>query len=324
MTQLAMEGQSVRKPLKTGLDITVLMGGPSTERDVSLTSGQAVAEALQRLGHRVTRADISPHDTTALDRKGAQLVFIVLHGAFGESGEVQALCESRSLPYTGSGVSASALAMDKCRAKQVYRAAGLATPDWVVLGRDHARPAEGDLDRLGLPAVIKPIDGGSSVDVTIARSAAERDMQVHHVLSTYGSVLVERFIAGREFTVGVLGERALPPIEIVTQREFYDKTAKYADDAGTQYRFDHGLAPDAQAQLGRLALEAHRALGCRDMSRTDFILDAAGNAHILETNTIPGFTSHSLLPKAAQRVGLSFDDLVAKLVAMAISRAPAK
>jgi D-alanine-D-alanine ligase len=314
---IAMEGavNRVRTSART-LDVTVLLGGPSSERDVSLVSGSAVADGLERAGHCVRRADISPSDTRALD-----VVFPVLHGPFGESGEVQELCERRGLRYVGSGPRASWLGMDKVTAKEIFRQAGLATPDWVVVQEaDSTVGGPADLAGIGLPCVLKPVDGGSSVDVTIARNVAARNEALDDLLGRYSRALVEAFIAGREFTVGILGEQALPVLEIIPAREFYDKIAKYQDGAGTRYVFDHGLAPQAARAMQEAALTAHRSLGCRDMSRVDFILDDQGVPYVLELNTIPGFTSHSLLPMAAKQAGIGFDQLVDRLVTMAMER----
>jgi len=309
------------------LDVTVLLGGPSAEREVSLASGAAIADALERVGHRVARADIDPGDATALDREGVEVVFIALHGDFGESGDVQQLCEQRRLAYTGSGPAASALALDKDAAKAAFRRAGLATPHWAVLQAPGAEDPAGAADRApdllddaALPVVVKPVDGGSSVDVTIARTAAQRDGAAAALIERYGRALVERFVPGRELTVGILGDRALPLLEIVPARAFYDYTAKYSDDAGTRYVFDHGLDATTVERARAAALAAHRALGCRDFSRVDFVLDAAGVPQVLEVNTIPGFTSHSLLPKAAARAGISFEVLVDRLLRMAAAR----
>ena len=313
------------QPYRTArpLDVTVLMGGPSDEREVSLLSGSAIAAGLERAGHRVTCADISPEDTSALDRPGIDVVFIALHGEFGESGEVQDLCEQRSLRYTGSGPRASRLAMDKASAKQFFRRNDLPTPDWMIVEAYHD-PAEvaGWLGELPPPVVVKPVDGGSSVHVVIARNAEQRDSAMGQVLDCYGRVLLERFVPGREMTVGILGEKVLPVLEIVPAESFYDYHAKYADDAGTRYEFDMDLPAETLAQLQANARTAHQCLGCRDMSRVDFILDGDGQGHILEINTIPGFTSHSLLPMAARRDGIGFDELVDRIAQMAMDRKP--
>ncbi len=318
----AMEGERCDIPrTERACDVTVLMGGPSAEREVSLVSGTAIAEGLQRAGHRVTRADISPADVSALDREDLEVVFIALHGLFGESGEVQKLCEARGLPYTGSGRRASELAMDKAAAKQLFKRAGLATPDWMIVEEFHPPEMVAEwLEQLPPPVVVKPVDGGSSVDVTIALNPAARDAAMEDVLDRYSRVMVERFVQGRELTVGILGARALPLLEIVPTRGFYDYTAKYADDAGTEYRFDHGLNAETVRRIQEEALAAHNVIGCRDMSRVDFLLDAQGVSHVLEVNTIPGFTGHSLLPMAAREAGIEFEQLVDALVAMAARR----
>jgi D-alanine-D-alanine ligase len=309
------------------LDITVLMGGPSSEREVSLVSGEAIAAALERNGHKVTRSDISPSDVSALKRKGIDVVFIALHGAFGESGEVQTLCERHGLRYIGSPAKASESAMNKASAKEYFRKAGLNVADDIVVhkgsggaGHFSDQATQSFIEKLGLPIVIKPVDGGSSVDVVIACTAAQRDAELSRLVDRYGCMMVERFIGGRELTVGILGEQALPVIEIVPDGAFYDYRAKYSDQAQTRYVFDHGLAPEIVQTLQQHALDAHRSLGCRDMSRVDFILTPEGKAYVLEINTIPGFTSHSLLPKAAAKVGITFEQLVERIVRMAMAR----
>jgi D-alanine-D-alanine ligase len=315
----ATEGTSVAQGKSAEvLDITVLMGGPSAERDVSILSGTAIADALQRRRHHVTRADITPGDTSALDREGIDVVFIALHGEFGESGEVQELCEARHLRYTGSGPRASELALDKAATKQIAKRASIPTPDWMILEEFHS-PAQIAqwLPELGVPVVLKPVDGGSSLDITIARTETGRDRALELLLDKYGRALLERFVPGRELTVGILDDEPLPVLEIVPGREFYDYAAKY-DDAGTEYSFGHGLAADVTKNIQAAARAVHRALGCRHMSRVDFLLDEAGTAWLLEINTIPGFTSHSLLPMAAAKVGIDFDELVDRIARMAM------
>ncbi len=317
----SLTGQAQPRKAKQVLDVTVLMGGPSTEREVSLVSGNAIADALERLGHKVTRADITPENTSALDRAGADVVFIAMHGKFGESGDVQDLCESRGLRYTGCGPTASRLGIDKHASKVAWRQAGLITADWATIDASHTPAMRAKLlSPIPLPSVIKPVDGGSSVDLTIARDAATRDAAIDGLLAKYGQAMVEQFIAGRELTVGIVGETVLPIIQIVPAREYYDYTAKYADGAGTEYRFDHGLDEGLALAIQQAALQAYQCLGCRDMSRVDFILADNGVPYVLEINTIPGFTSHSLLPKAAAKAGVSFDQLVERIVNMAMAR----
>ena len=318
---LAAEGleERILKP-RLSLDITVLMGGPSSEREVSLMSGSAIADGLVAAGHRVTRADISPTDTSVLDRPGIDVVFIALHGAFGEDGGVQQMCEDRHLRYIGSPPEASALAMDKIASRKRFSAAGLVVPKGVVLTATERTGQTDELDRLGLPVVLKPVDGGSSVDITIAKTLSARDAAVATLLDKYGRALAEEFVAGREFTVGILGRRPLPVLEIIPAREFYDYTAKYADGSGTRYVFDHGLGGAVVRAIQAGALLAHESLGCRDLSRVDFIVTPGGLPVVLEVNTIPGFTSHSLVPMAAARAGLSFPQLVDRIVMMAMQR----
>ncbi len=320
----ATEGAEARKNSATRvLDITVLMGGPSAEREVSLMSGNAIADGLQRRGHNVTRADILPNDPSALDRNGIDVVFIALHGDFGESGEVQRLCQEHRLRYTGSGPRASQLAIDKAATKQIVKRVGLTTPDWMIVEDFHAPNQIAQwLPELELPVVLKPVDGGSSVDITIAHTRQARDEALDSLLDKYGRAMLERFIPGRELTVGILGDEPLPVLEIVPGGEFYDYRAKYSDEAGTVYTFDHGLDARTTEILQASARATHRALGCRDMSRVDFLLDDEATPWVLEINTIPGFTSHSLLPMAAARTGVEFDHLVDRIAAMAMGREP--
>ena len=303
------------------LDITVLMGGPSAEREVSLMSGSAVADALASRGHRVTRADITPGGTAALDRADTDLFFIALHGDFGESGQVQELCEQRGLRYTGSPPRASRLGMDKASAKQLFLRAGLETPDWMILERFH-KPADVArwLVEIDPPVVVKPVSGGSSLDVFLCPDACSRDDAIDDLLDRYGRVMVERYIQGRELTVGILGDEPLPLLEILPAGTFYDYHAKYADAAGTQYRFDLGLDNTLAERIRRDALTAHRSLGCRDLSRVDFLLEESGTPQVLEINTIPGFTSHSLVPMAAKQIGLDFPALCQRIVELAMTR----
>lgn len=302
-------------------DITVLMGGISSEREVSLLSGSAVAEALESVGHRVTRADISPRDLSALDRPGMDLAFIALHGEFGESGEVQQLCEDRGVRYTGSPPRASRLGMDKAASKQIFLRAGLATPDWMIIEKFHSPDdVRTWLKEIDPPVVVKPVDGGSSVDVYLCPDAASRDEALEELLDTHGRAMLERYIPGRELTVGVLGRQVLPPIEIVPAHRFYDYEAKYADDAGTRYVVHPPLSDEILQRLKHDALKAHDSLGCRDLSRADFILASDGTPHILEINTIPGFTSHSLVPMAARAVGLDMPALCDRIVRLAMER----
>lgn len=301
-------------PRLDSLDVTVLAGGPGAEREVSLNSGAAVADALRRLGHRVECRDIGPDDLSPLDRP-VDVVFIALHGEFGEDGAIQSILESRGTAYTGSGSAASRLAMDKALAKRRFDECGIPTPKYEIVDRSSVA---GIADRFPTPAVVKPISSGSSVDTSIARSPEALRAAATGLVERYGLGLVEQYIRGPELTIGILGDEALPVCEIRTKREFYDYQAKYIDD-DTQYLFELALPKTVIENVQRLALAAHRALGCRVFSRVDCMIDAATNApYFLEINTIPGFTSHSLVPKAAARRGMSFDQLCQRIIELSL------
>lgn len=294
------------------LKVTVLRGGPSPEREVSLTSGAAVAAALRREGYEVYEADIGPDDLAALDQP-VDVVFPVLHGTFGEDGILQRILDDRGLRYVGSGAEASARAMDKVAAKDCVGRAGILTPEYEVW----TAAGDGTLaTRLPLPVVVKPVDQGSSVATFIVRDEARFPGAVREVAGQFGRALVEQFIDGDEITVGILGDQALPPICVRPKRPFYDYQAKYQDDA-TEYLFDAGHPASLLEQARRQSLTVFAALGCRHLARVDWMADRDGRLWFLELNTIPGFTSHSLVPKAAARTGIPFDALCARLVEMA-------
>lgn len=310
---------AARRTRVAQLDVTVLAGGPSDEREVSLASGQCVAGALASLGHRVSMCDISPNDLSALDRP-ADIVFVALHGAFGEDGAVQSELERRRAPFTGCGAVASAVAMDKVKAKARFIEAGLPTPRF-----DLVRPGRVAeiLQRWRLPVVVKPVSSGSSVDTHLVREAGRFRDAVSEVIKKHGEALLEELVEGPELTIGILGQRALPPIEIRTVREFYDYQAKYIDE-DTEYRFDIDLPGCLLQRMQEMSLKAAAALGCRDFCRVDWMVDRVTHEpYILEINTIPGFTSHSLLPKAAARAGISFADLCQQIIELALARAAA-
>ncbi len=303
-------------PAVATLDVTVLAGGPSDEREVSLNSGQAVYQALARLGHRVTVRDISPEDLGALDEP-ADCIFIALHGAFGEDGQLQRILERAGKRFCGSDAASSALAMDKVQAKRRFISRGIPTPRFDVVEKKRIKAAAAHWQ---LPAVVKPVRSGSSVDTYIVREAAALADALQSVVTKHGDALLEQYVDGIELTVGMLDNRALPPLQIRPKREFYDYQAKYIDD-DTEYLFDIDLPPDVLARVGELSVQAQEALGCRDFCRVDWMVDRRTHEpYILEINTIPGFTSHSLLPKAAARVGISFDELCQRIVMLAMRR----
>jgi D-alanine-D-alanine ligase len=295
----------------TRLRVAVLMGGPSAEREVSLLSGQTAAQALMNAGMNV--CEVHVEGAALALPKHCDVAFIALHGRFGEDGTVQRLLEDRGVTYTGSGPAASALAMDKTLAKQKFVEAGIPTPRWVVVERDLRHAAD-----LPLPAVVKPAREGSSVGISIVENEAQLNEACLQAWRHDGRLLVEEYIRGREFTVGILGERALPVLEIKTGHKFFDYRAKYTKGEATEEvaKLDAVTA----ARLQDLALRAHECLGCRDMSRVDLMMDEAGNLFVLEVNTIPGLTPNSLLPKAAAAAGLSFQELCGRMVEMAMAR----
>jgi len=294
--------------------VAVLRGGVGREREVSLESGRCVAEAMQQAGLDVVTSDIRPDDMEILDRRDIDVFFLALHGEFGEDGQLQRVFEDRGLVYTGSGPEASRQAFDKMASKRLFAEAGVDVPGVVEFTRDMG-PAELEkrLRGLGERFVVKPIRQGSSVGVYLVSSCAEAVAVAQRVLGEFGDCMVESFVPGRELTVGVLGRQVLPIIEIRSKTGFYDYQAKYVDDR-TQYLFDTIEGQAVQTRIQSAALACFEALGCRDFARVDFILAGDGTPYALEVNTIPGFTSHSLLPKAAARIGLSMSELCVRIV----------
>ncbi|MDQ7780947.1 MAG: D-alanine--D-alanine ligase, partial [Planctomycetota bacterium] len=311
------------------LRIGVLMGGFSSERDVSLRSGAAVVKALQSAGHAVEAIDVKSRRAPALSSGRFGCFFIALHGKFGEDGELQSILEKKRIPFTGSGSRSSRLAMDKFATKRAFIRERVPTPPYTFLKRNDRRLPSG----FALPVVIKPRAEGSSVGVSIVESASELGPALTEARRYDADVLAERFVRGREVTVGILGARSLPVIELRPKRKFFDFTAKYTDPE-TEYIVDPAMPAGVKAAAQRLGLKAHRALGCEGFSRVDLIVagaPAAGGAQIsaaarknrragaawklsggasgpaivvLEVNSIPGMTERSLVPKAARAAGI--------------------
>ena len=303
---------------KPVLDILVLCGGISSEREVSLESGAAVAAALSRAGHRVCTSDISPSNFSALDRRPLDLVFPALHGSFGEDGQVQRLIEARCLAYVGSDPVAGEIAMDKARTKQKLLAAGIPTPAWRVAQYSAPDAWQSLSAEIGYPQVIKPVAGGSSVDCWICQNASEAIAALETSLPRNSSMLVERCVRGPEITVGIIDDEPLPLIQVRPAVRFYDYQAKYKRD-DTQYLFDIDLPETCLDAARRAALQCHRIVGARHLSRVDIMIDADTlEPMVLEINTMPGFTSHSLVPKAAARAGISFEALCDRLCRLAM------
>ena len=291
--------------------VAVLLGGKSAEREVSLKSGGMVLKALRAKGVDAHAFDPKERDFESLVKERFERVFIALHGRFGEDGTVQGILEWLRIPYTGSGVLASALAMDKLRTKRIWQAEGLPTAPYAVLTKESDLKAVAR--RLGMPLFVKPANEGSSVGMTKVKRAADLDEAFSLAVNYDPVVIAEKFIDGPELTVAILGEQVLPIIRIETPREFYDYEAKYiAND--TRYLIPCGLPKAKEKQLQELCLKAFRALGCTGWGRVDLMLDRRGKPYLLEINTSPGMTDHSLVPMAARAVGLSYEDLCVKVL----------
>ena len=298
--------------------VAVLLGGKSAEREISLKSGKAVLAALKRAGVDAVAFDpaVKPlHDIEKFDR-----AFIALHGRFGEDGAMQGALELFGIPYTGSGVMASAVAMDKWRTKLLWRAMDIVTPDFEMV--NEASDFEAIEQKLGLPLFVKPANEGSSIGITKVKQKG--DLKAAYELAAQADPLViaEKFIGGGEYTVGILNGRALPIIKIVPANEYYDYEAKYLRD-DTQYLCPCGLSATKEAQIQAEALQAFKAVGCSGWGRVDFLMDGfpandMGNHYFLELNTSPGMTDHSLVPMAAKAVGISFDALVLQVLSMTL------
>lgn len=287
--------------------VAVLMGGPSAERDVSLRSGAAVAKGLREAGYDVTEVDVHGPDFGL--PTGVEAVFIALHGEFGEDGQVQAILEKKRIPYTGSGPEASRISFDKVLSKKLFDKNGIPTPEYEILRK-------GEKPSLSLPVVVKPACQGSSIGVHRVASANAWDAALKDSFKYGTELIVERYIQGRELTVGVVGNEALSVIEIVAPDEWYDYDAKYTKGACT-YLVPANLESGTYAQCQQIALKTFRALGCRGLGRVDFRLSADGRLYVLELNNIPGFTETSLLPKAAGHAGIGFSALCDRIIRMA-------
>lgn len=294
--------------------VAVLYGGRSAERAVSLKSGKAVLDALQGAGVDAYGIDAGHDLANQLIADRPDRVFIALHGRGGEDGSLQGLLESLQLPYTGSGVMASALGMDKLRTKLIWQSLGLSTPAYAVL-RDQAECAE-IVANLATPLIVKPIHEGSSIGMAKVQDVQGLE-QAWQAAQQYDDVaLVEKWITGAEFTVAILDGRALPAIRLRTPHTFYDYEAKYLTN-DTQYICPCGLSPEREAELGELCLQAFNAVGCRGWGRVDVMQDEAGQFYLLEVNTVPGMTDHSLVPMAAAAAGMTFGELVLAILASA-------
>lgn len=304
-------------PQKFG-KVAVLMGGWSAEREVSLKSGAAVLTAMQQRGIDAHGVDVQRDTVLEILKQGVfDRAFNILHGPGGEDGVIQGVLEVLGIPYTGSGVMASALAMDKLRTKQLLDGIGLPTPNYMVLDED--TDYEYVAANLGLPVMVKPALQGSSIGM----SKVEQVEQLHHAYHAAaqfdGPVIAEQWVHGKEYTVAILGDEALPAILLETPREFYDFEAKYQSD-DTQYICPCGLEKEQEAQMQRLALSTFQALGAKGWGRVDLFIDKDGKPWIIELNTLPGMTDHSLVPMAAKAQGMTFDELVVRILEQTVDQ----
>ncbi len=301
------------------IKVAVLTGGIGSERDISLQSGECVAEALKEAGFETVTADIRPNNLEILDDKSINVFFPALHGIFGEDGQLQQILEDKTLLYAGSGPTASKLAFDKMASKIIFEDAGVSTPSAIEFDNEtNIELLDEQLLNLSNKYVVKPIRQGSSVGVSIVSTPQEAIDIAKETYREFGDCMIEEFVPGRELTVGILNGQALPIIEVRVKSGFYDYHAKYLDEQ-TEYLFDTVTDTTITENLSQTAIDCFNALGCRHFARVDFLLGIDRIAYVLEVNTIPGFTSHSLLPKAAAKAGLSMSNLCSDIVEAAYS-----
>lgn len=300
-----------------GMNVAVLMGGPGSERKVSLKSGEGVVSALQSLGAKVTPVDVQGDNFEV--PAGTEVAFNVIHGTFGEDGQVQRILESRGVRYTGEGVKGSELAIDKIAAKRQFIQRGVPTAKFEIISKGQ-RPS------LPVPLVLKAPKEGSSVGIFIVHEAAELEKSLSDAWAYGDTLLVEEYIAGRELTVGIVGDQAMPVIEIKAKKDFYNFDNKYPflnpNAAGADHYCPAPLSPELTKRVQDVGIAAHRALDLEVYSRVDILLTDAGEPFVLEVNTIPGMTPSSLLPEAAAAVGISYAELCRRIVELSLARFP--
>ncbi len=302
--------------------VGVVFGGLSSERDISIKSGEAVSAALVKEGFDVKDLDLTTEDPEEVKQiisdAAIDIAFIAMHGRFGEDGKLQAILEQMDISYVGSDSLASDLAMNKIATRKVFEENNIPGPKYRVLNRNN--DYNFDIDDFKFPFVVKPQSQGSSLGITFVRGLEDIDCALKTAFRYDDNVIIEDYIEGRELTVGILDNKALEPIEIVPKNQFFDFQAKYSTGL-TQYILPAKIDADLRGRIQQLSLKAHKALGCRHFSRVDLLVDKSNNPFILEINTIPGFTSTSLLPKAAQYEGMSFSQLCIKLLELALADA---
>jgi D-alanine-D-alanine ligase len=296
--------------------IAVLMGGPGSERDVSLATGRGVSKALRSLGAEVVEVDV--HDENFALPKDVDLAFITIHGTFGEDGQLQEILEKRGVAYTGDGVEASRAAFDKILSKEKFREHGVGTPKWEVI-------EVGQRPTISVPLVVKPARQGSTVGVVIVKHASELDSAMTEAAKYDRKLLIEKFVSGRELTIGILGDQALPILEIIPKGGFYDFNNKYPflnpqAGGGAEHICPAKIDPNKTKQVQKQALNAFRSLGLVVYGRVDVLLPDSGDPSVLEVNTIPGMTEASLLPEAAAAAGINYVDLCARIIALSRAR----
>lgn len=296
--------------------VAVLYGGTSAEREVSLKSGKAVLAGLLANGIDAHLIDTKDHPITSLKDEGYTKAFIILHGRGGEDGIAQAILTYQKIPYTGSDVLSSALTMDKLKTKLVWKALGLPVADYVMVDKSQSIDVNAIVKQLNLPLFVKPSHEGSSVGMTRVNEVSELKAAIEVAFQYDDVVMVESFLAGPEFTVAIVGEEVLPSIYIKPATNFYDYDAKYLSDS-TQYFCPSGLSEDKEREIRQLALEAYKAVGCRGWGRVDIMFDQNEKPYLLEVNTAPGMTDHSLVPMAAKQHGWSFSELVNRILNLA-------
>lgn len=298
--------------------VAVLLGGTSAEREVSLNSGAAVLAGLRESGVDAHPIDPKEYPVAQLKADGFDKVFIALHGRGGEDGTLQGMLEFLDLPYTGSGVMASALTMDKLRTKLLWQGSKLPVSPYVALNSEQQGQVNASeiVNELGLPLIVKPSSEGSSVGMSKVNTSEELLPALEEAFKHDANVLIEKWLSGPEFTVAILGDDVLPSIRIQPAGVFYDYQAKYLSDE-TEYFCPSGLSDEQEQQIRALALAAYKAVGCRGWGRVDVMMDSDNQFYLLEVNTAPGMTNHSLVPMAARQYGLSFSQLVVKILALA-------
>ena len=296
--------------------VAVLYGGTSAEREVSLKSGKAVHAGLLANGIDAHLIDTKYHSITNLKEKGYTKAFIILHGRGGEDGIVQAILTYQNIPYTGSDVLSSALTMDKLKTKLVWKSLNLPVAEYVMVEKSQSIDTDTIVKQLGLPLFVKPSHEGSSVGMARVNEASELEAAISAAFKYDSVVMVESFLAGPEFTVAIVGDEVLPSIHIKPATKFYDYDAKYLSDT-TQYFCPSGLPDEQEKEIRKLALDAYKAVGCRGWGRVDIMFNANQKPFLLEVNTAPGMTDHSLVPMAAKEHGWSFNELVARILNLA-------